>query len=109
MTLFYLISLKNPRVINPQHVFGYDASDSGEFPIKRLINGVPSANLLDRTFYTHFHNYSHTERKSPEELKTLNIVTTLLDNAAFVRIHVVERFSKDFSEVCGLRSRRFQL
>ena len=40
---------------------------------------------------------------------TLDIITRLLDNAAFVCIHVVGRFSKDFSEVRGLRSRGFQL
>ena len=33
----------------------------------------------------------------------------LLDNAAFVCVHVVGRFSKDFSEVRGLRSRGFQI
>ena len=49
------------------------------------------------------------KRKSPEELKTLDIGTRLLDNTAFVHIHVVERFSNDFSEVGGLRSRGFQL
>ena len=35
---------------------------------------------------------------------TLDIITRLLDNAVFVCIRVVERFSKDFSEVRGLRS-----
>ena len=40
---------------------------------------------------------------------TLDINTRLLDNAAFVCVHVVGRFSKDFSEVGGLRSRGFQL
>ena len=40
---------------------------------------------------------------------TLDIITRLLDNAAFVCIHVVGRFSKDFSEVRGLRSQGFQL
>ena len=40
---------------------------------------------------------------------TLDIITRLLDNAAFVCVHVVGRFSKDFSEVCALRSRGFQL
>ena len=44
-----------------------------------------------------------------EELKTLDIGTRLLDNAAFVCIHVVERFSEVFSEVRGLGSRGFQL
>ena len=37
------------------------------------------------------------------------IITRLLDNAAFVCVHVVARFSKDFLEVRGLRSRGFQL
>ena len=40
---------------------------------------------------------------------TLDIITRLLDNAAFVCVHVMGRFSKDFSEVGGLRSRGFQL
>ena len=40
---------------------------------------------------------------------TLDIFTRLLDNAAFVCIHVVGRFSEDFSEVRGLRSRGLQL
>ena len=40
-------------------------------------------------------------------LKTLDTGTRLLDNAAFVRIHLVERFSKDFWGVRGLRSRGF--
>ena len=42
-------------------------------------------------------------------LTTLAIITRLLDNAAFVCIHVVGRFSKDFSEVRGLRSQKFKL
>ena len=40
---------------------------------------------------------------------TPDIITRLLDNAAFVCVHLVGRFSKDFSEVRGLRSRGFQL
>ena len=40
---------------------------------------------------------------------TLDIITRVFDNAAFVCIHVVERFSKDFSKVRGMRSRGFQL
>ena len=39
----------------------------------------------------------------------LDIITRLLDHAAFVCVHVVGRFSKDFSEMRGLRSRGFQL
>ena len=44
-----------------------------------------------------------------EEFEILDIGTRLLDNTAVVRIHVVERFSKDFSEVRGLRSRELKL
>ena len=32
---------------------------------------------------------------------TLDIITKVLDNAAFVCVHVVGRFSKDFSDVRG--------
>ena len=39
----------------------------------------------------------------------LDIITRLLDNAAFVCVHVVGKFSKDTSEVRGLRSLGFQL
>ena len=40
---------------------------------------------------------------------TFDIITRLPDNVSFVCVHVVGRFSKDFSEVHGLRSRGFQL
>ena len=40
---------------------------------------------------------------------TLDIITRLFDSAAFVCIQVMARFSKDFSEVRGLRSRALQL
>ena len=40
---------------------------------------------------------------------TLDIITRLLDNAAFVCVHLVGGFLRDFSEVRGLRSRGFQL
>ena len=49
------------------------------------------------------------ERKSLEELKTLDIGTRLLDNTAFVFIQVVERFSKEFLVVRWLTSRGFAL
>ena len=42
-------------------------------------------------------------------MTTLDIIIRLLDNAAFVCVHAVGRFSKDFLEVRGLRSRGFQL
>ena len=41
-------------------------------------------------------------------MKTLNIGTRLLDNTAFVLIHMVEGFSKDFPEALGLRSQGLQ-
>ena len=44
-----------------------------------------------------------------EELKTLDICSRLLDNAAFVRIHLTERFSEDYLEVRELRGRGSQL
>ena len=40
---------------------------------------------------------------------TLDIITRLLDNAAFVCVHLVRRFSKDFLEMRVLRSRGFQI
>ena len=51
--------------------------------------------FFPKTPHTNFHNYSHTyiEKKTPEKLKTLDIGTRLLDNAAFVGIHTVGRFS----------------
>ena len=61
-------------------------------------------------FYTVLQTYAHTGLKQ-NLLKsiTLDIIARLLDNAAFVCIHEVGRFSKDFSELRGLRSRGFQL
>ena len=51
-------------------------------------------------FHADFHNYAYTwKRFSLEELKTLDNGTRLFDNAAFVCIHMMERFSKDFLEV----------
>ena len=49
------------------------------------------------------------ERLSLEESKTLDTGTRLSDNAAFVRIHMMERFSGNFFEVRGLSSRGPQL
>ena len=60
--------------------------------------------------YTDFHNYVYTfKRLSMKELITLDIGTRLFVNAAFIRIHVMERFSKDFLEVreFWLSSRNF--
>ena len=60
--------------------------------------------------YTVLQIYAHTRLKQ-NLLKsmTLDIIARLLDNAAFVCIHMVGRFSKDFSELRGWRSRGFQL
>ena len=49
------------------------------------------------------------DKKTNKKLKTLDISTTLFDNAAFVFFHVMETFSKDFLEVRGLKSRGLQL
>ena len=55
--------------------------------------------------YTVLQKYAHIGLKQNLLRSiTLVIITRLLDNAAFVYIHVVGRFSKDFSEVRGLRS-----
>ena len=51
-------------------------------------------------YYTDLQNYVYTwKRLSLEELKTLDIGTRLFDNAAFVRIHVMERFSEGFLRI----------
>ena len=56
-------------------------------------------------FYTVLQKYAHTGLKQKLlRSTTLDIITRLLDNAAFVCVHVVGRFSKDFSEMHGLRS-----
>ena len=52
---------------------------------------------------------AHSVETKPLRSITLDIITRLFDNAAFVCIHVVARFSKDLSEVRGLRCRGFQL
>ena len=60
--------------------------------------------------YTVLQKYSYIELKQNLLRSiTLDIITRLLDNASFACVHPVGRFSKDFSEVRGLRSRGFQL
>ena len=60
--------------------------------------------------YTVLQNYAHIESKQNLlRSTTLDIITRLLDNAVFVCVHVVGRFSKDFMELHRLRSRGFQL
>ena len=72
----------------------------------KVLHRKKSQNLV----CTVLQKYAHTGLKeSLLRSITLDIITRLLDNAAFVSIHVVERFSKDFSEVRGSRSRGFQL
>ena len=51
----------------------------------------------------------HWIEPKPLRSITLDIITRLLDNAAFVCVHVVGICSKDFSELSGLRSLGFQL
>ena len=66
--------------------------------------------LYGLPLYTVLQKYAHIGLKQNLlRSKTLNIITRLRDNAAFVCVHVVGRFSKDFSEVRGLRSHGFQL
>ena len=60
--------------------------------------------------YTVLQKYAHIGlRQNLLRSTTLDIITTLLDNAVFVCVHLEGWFSKDFSEVRGLRSRGFQL
>ena len=57
-------------------------------------------------FYTVLQKYGHIGLKQNIlRSTTLDMGTRLLDNAAFVCIQVVKRFSKDFSEVRGEKSR----
>ena len=80
----------------------FDGSTLGR-PLMRL-------RIPNHKFYTVLQIYAHIGLKQNLlRSTTLDIITRLLDNAAFVCIHVVGRFSKDFSEVRGLRSQRFQL
>ena len=67
--------------------------------------------LIELLVYTVLQKYAHyqAETKPSEISTTLDIITRLLDNAAFVCLHVVGRFSKGFSEVQWLRSPGFQL
>ena len=66
--------------------------------------------ILIDTVYTILQKYAHIGlKRNLLRSITLDIITRLLDNAAFVCIDVVGRYSKDFSEVRGLRSRGFQL
>ena len=67
--------------------------------------------LLKQTLvYTVLQKYAHIGLKQNLLRSiTLDIITRLLDNATFVCIHVVGRFSRDFWEVCGSRSPGFQL
>ena len=60
--------------------------------------------------YTVLQKYAHIGLKQ-NLLKSIivDIITRLLDNASFVCVYLMERFSKDFSEVRALRSRGFQV
>ena len=69
-----------------------------------------SERKIFQDIYTVLQKYAHVGLKQNLLRSiTLDIITRLLDNAAFVCMRVVERFSKDFSEVRGSRSRGFQL
>ena len=65
---------------------------------------------LRECFYTALQKYAHIRLKQNLLRSiTLDIITKLVDNAGFVCIHVVGRFSEDFSKMGGLRSQGFQL
>ena len=53
--------------------------------------------------YTALQKYAHIGLKQNLlRSTTLDIIPRLLDNAAFVCVHVVGRFSEGFLELCGL-------
>ena len=59
--------------------------------------------------YTVLQKYSHIGlKRNLLRSTTLDIITRLLDNAVFVCVQVVGRFSKVFSEVRAFRSQGFQ-
>ena len=61
---------------------------------------IENARISNYSNYTVLQKYAHIGLKQNLlRWKTLDIITRLLDNAAFVCVHVVGRFSKDFSEV----------
>ena len=65
---------------------------------------------MPSNFYTVLQKYAHIGLKENLLRSTaLDIITRLLDNAAFLCVHVVGRFSEDFSEMHGLGSRGLQL
>ena len=83
--------------------------NSGEVAGKCYISAKSAIPLCGIT-YTVLQKYAHIGMKQNLlRSTTLDIITRLLDNAALVCVHVVGRFSKDFSELPGLRSRGFQL
>ena len=55
---------------------------------------------MSEDFYTVLQKYAHIGLKQNLlRSTTLDIITRLLDSAAFVCVYVMGRFSKDFSEV----------
>ena len=75
-------------------------------PIQRPVR----VHSISQSYYTVLQKYAYIELKQ-NLLRSItrDIITRLLANATFVCVHPVGRFSKDFSEVRGLRSRGFQL
>ena len=73
---------------------------------KRLMDCVRLATPI----YTVLQKYAHIGLKQNLLRSTTpGIITRSVDNTAFVCVILVGRFSKNFSEVRGLRSRGFQL
>ena len=78
--------------------------------LEKMFADSIQAPILTAKTYTVLQKYVHIGLKQNLlRSTTLDIITRFLDNAAFVCVHVKGRFSKDFSEVGGLRSRGFQL
>ena len=80
------------KVTNFRHLLSCDTTDA-------RILALHTGRVLN---YTVLQKYAYIELKQKLLRSiTLDIITRLLDNAAFVCVHPVGRFSKDFSEVHG--------
>ena len=78
--------------------------------LKYLVVKLDQKPTMTKQVYTVLQKYAHIGlNQNLFRLTTFDIITRLFDNAAFVCVHVVGRFSKDFSKVRGLRSQGFQL
>ena len=119
-TEYYCKILDNNSVIVSTRTYGTDTYASFSFctcqsyvlKFHKIFKVTGDSFIIHKLeyYYTVLQKYAHIGLKQNLLRSiTLDIITRLLDNAAFVCIHVVGRFSKEFSEVRGLRSRGFQL